>query len=137
MCSHANLVCVLVLSACQLPTAQEVSPPPGASEAISYAWAAYSHTDTPPEVVWLEGQCHDGLGFLDPQRGGCVWGMFFPSLNRAYVTAHPNARAIALAHEFLHATLGREGNVDPDHRSARWGVDNLHVAEELFYDLGF
>ena len=138
MRSRVNLIAVLLLGGCGYPTARIVEAPPGAAEAIAYAWGEYGSARPAPEVVWIEGECDDGLGFWDRQQGlGCVAGEFFPAENRAYVTIFADQRAGTIAHELLHGALSNGIDADPNHTSSRWGVDDVRVAKELYYVRGF
>lgn len=122
-----RLLALLVLAGCSVLPPGQATSHLGQATAVATVWQVYGRTDTPPEVLWVEPadlHCTDPTSGYPGFRwaGACMEGLCLTP-DRVFVAFRPGESfsSMALAHEFWHAALIREGRLDPFHEGAGWG----------------
>jgi hypothetical protein len=117
--------CLVCVAGCQLVLPKgNPGLRPDQDRALGIIWEqTYKRTDAAPQVLWVElGE----LSCTDPNSGkpgfhapeGCREGLTVtPKEVRVAWTGDDRMSGTALAHELLHALLGREGVIDANHQT--------------------
>jgi len=116
------IVALLLVGCLPRPDAERVDPPEGAEQATAVVWEALDGPGPTPDVIWLEAQCGDGRGFIDPVDGTCTLGMTY-SCDEMYVTFRERPSESAMIHELIHCLMShRYGELDADHSRTEWAL---------------